>query len=60
MRGTAMCIDLPWRHVEDEIGNVQMTMAPDGRTLVLRQRGSRLAAVDTRAFTVRAFARPQA
>ena len=54
----ALCIDLPWRGVRNAIGNVRMAVR--GRSLVLTQRGSRIAAIDTRAFVVRAFRRPVA
>jgi hypothetical protein len=58
IRGKAICIELPWRDAEAALGNVRMSVASGGRTLVLRQRGARLAAVDTRSFVVRAFKRP--
>ncbi|MGI9110791.1 MAG: hypothetical protein ACR2GT_01075 [Gaiellaceae bacterium] len=54
----ALCIDLPWRKVGNALGNVKMTV--QGRSLVLTQRGARLATIDTRAFVVRAFKRPAA
>ncbi|MBA2296537.1 MAG: hypothetical protein H0W14_00680 [Actinobacteria bacterium] len=52
----AVCIDLPWRGVGNAIGDVRMAVA--GRSLGLTQRGARLAAIDTRAFSVRSFSRP--
>lgn len=57
-RRRAVCIDLPWRKVGNAIGNVKMAVR--GRSLVLTQRGSRLATIDTRAFVVRALRRPAA
>ncbi len=54
----AVCVDLPWRGVGNALGSVRMAVA--GRSLVLTQRGSRLAAIDTRAFSVRSFRRPAA
>ncbi|MCP9484309.1 MAG: hypothetical protein MSC30_00445 [Gaiellaceae bacterium MAG52_C11] len=54
----AVCIDLPWRGIGDAIGNVRMAVR--GGALVLTQRSSRLATIDTRAFVVRAFRRPAA
>jgi hypothetical protein len=56
IRGKAICIELPWRDAEVALESVRMAVA--GRKLVLRQRGARLAAVDTRAFTVRSFKPP--
>jgi hypothetical protein len=52
----AVCVDLPWRGVGNAMAGVKMTV--EGRRLVLRQRGTRLAAIDTRSFVVRAYARP--
>lgn len=54
----AACIDLPWRGVQKALWNVRMSVR--GGALVLTQRGSRLASIDTRAFVVRAFRRPVA
>lgn len=52
----AVCIDLPWRRVGNAMGDVRMAVR--GRSLVLTQRDTRLAAIDTRSFAVRAFTRP--
>jgi len=54
----AVCVDLPWRQLGNALGNVRMEVR--GRSLVLTQRGTRLAAIDTRSFAVRTFARPRA
>ena len=56
----AVCIDLPWR-AQDAFWSMRMSMAEDGRTLTLRQRGlGRLAVVDLQRFTVRALRAPVA
>jgi len=57
-RRKAVCVDLPWRGVGNAIEDVRMAVS--GRSLILKQRGSRLAAIDTRAFLVRSFRRPAA
>jgi hypothetical protein len=55
----AMCIELPWKGVEQAIWGVRMAASADGRTLVLRQPGlGRLAVVDLRRFSVSAVRAP--
>jgi hypothetical protein len=58
--GRAFCIDLPWRDALSALWSVRMAVSEDGRALSLLQRGERLAAIDTRRFTARAFALPRA
>jgi hypothetical protein len=59
VRGNAVCIDLPWRQVQDAIWSVKMTVGADGRMLTLRQPDAgRLAVVGLRNFVVRAYRRP--
>lgn len=53
----ARCIDLPWR-AGQAIWNVRLSLSPDGRRVLLRQRGVRLAAIDLRTFAVRSFRKP--
>ena len=55
----AVCIDLPWKNVDDAIFNVRLRLDRDGR-LVLRQGKVRLAVVDTRTWKVWAFRKPVA
>ena len=58
---TAVCLDLPWRAVGDEIGRVRLGVSPDGRTLMLHQPGlGRLASVDLSSLVVRSFRPPSA
>ncbi|HXH87048.1 MAG TPA: hypothetical protein VNI55_00375 [Gaiellaceae bacterium] len=54
----AVCVDLPWRRVQQALGSVKMSVSPDGRSLLLTQGVVKLALIDARAFTVRAFSRP--
>ena len=58
---SAVCIDLPWKDVDDAIYNVRLRLEQGGRRLVLQQGKSvRLAVVDTRTWKVRAFRKPVA
>lgn len=58
-RRSARCIDLPWRDVGKAVWGVRLTVA--GGVLRLRQPGvGRLASVDLRGLTVRAFRAPVA
>ena len=53
----AVCVNLPWRQSANGLGFVRLAL--DGSNLVLRQHGfGRLAVVDTRSFTVRAYRKP--
>jgi hypothetical protein len=52
----AVCVDLPWRAADRAISEVRIAVR--GGSLVLTRRGRRLAAIDTRAFTVRSFSKP--
>ena len=55
----AVCIDLPWKRVQQALWQVRMSVRDDGRALVLTQKNvGRLATIDTRAYKVRAFKRP--
>lgn len=55
----AFCVDLPWQSSTQALSAVRLSLADDGRTLVLSKAGSgRLALVDTRTFTVKALAKP--
>jgi hypothetical protein len=55
----AICIDLPWRHVQTSIWRVKLALA--GSQLVLSQpHGGKLAMIDTRSFAVRALRAPGA
>ena len=55
----AVCVNLPWRHTQNAIGLVRLSLR--GGQLVLSQRkAGMLATVDTTSFAVRAFHRPEA
>ena len=54
----AYCVDLPWHSTFDTLVHVRLSLAREGRSLVLSKPGKRLAVVDTRTFMVRAFAQP--
>lgn len=57
----ALCIELPWERAQEGLWKVRMAVVQGGRALELRQpRVGRLAVVDTRRFSVRALASPQA
>jgi hypothetical protein len=57
--GRAFCIELPWRRAAMGLWSTTMAVGAEGRVLMLTQRGKRLAEIDTRRFTVRAFAPPR-
>jgi hypothetical protein len=60
-RARAICIELPWRHAQEAVWSVRMSVDLEGRLLTLRQAGSGvLAAVDLRTFRVRAVRPPAA
>jgi hypothetical protein len=55
----AVCVNLPWRHTQNAIGLVRLSL--HGSQLVLSQRkAGMLAMVDTTSFAVRAFHKPEA
>jgi hypothetical protein len=55
----AVCVNLPWRHTQQAIGLVRLSLR--GNQLVLTQHGTgMLALVDRTSFAVRAFHRPEA
>jgi len=57
--GRAFCIDLPWRSSTQALSAVRLSLADNGRSLVLSKPGSgRLALVNTRTFKVKALANP--
>jgi hypothetical protein len=56
----ARCIDLPWRVRAEAIWSVRLGLSGDGRRIVVRQNGKRLAVIDTSTFAVRAFRKPSA
>ena len=56
----ARCIDLPWRVAPAAMWNVRLSLSADGRRVLLRQRGIRVAAIDLRTFAVRSFRKPAA
>ena len=57
-RGTAACIDLPWKTTGNGIWGVRLSVA--GQVLLLRQSGvGKLASVDLRSLRVRAFRPPR-
>jgi hypothetical protein len=57
MRGTALCIELPWRGDQSRLFDLQMTV--HGRTLDLRRPGgSSVATIDTREYVVHAHHNP--
>jgi hypothetical protein len=47
----AFCIDLDLV-TKDQLVDMRLDLAPDGRTLTVKQKGTPLAEIDTRAFTV--------
>jgi len=56
---SAVCVNLPWRHTQNAIWRVQLSLA--GNQLVLSEKqAGRLALVDTTSFAVRAFRKPVA
>jgi len=58
-RRRAFCVDLPWRSSTQALSAVRLSLANDGRSLVLSKAGlRRLALVDTRTFEVKALAKP--
>ena len=58
-RAQAICIELPWRGVQQAVWGVRMAASADGRRLVLRQpRIGVLATVDLRNYVVNAARRP--
>ena len=55
----AFCVDLPWRSSTEALSAVRLSLADQGRSLVLSKPGSgRLAVVDTRTFAVKTLAKP--
>lgn len=55
----AFCVDLPWRSSTEALAAVRLSLANDGRSLVLSKAGTgRLALVDTRSFEVTTLAKP--
>jgi hypothetical protein len=55
----AVCLDLPWKGVEDSISRVRLQVSKDGGTLLVRQpRLGTLATVDLRSFLVRSVRPP--
>lgn len=61
IRSQAVCIDLPWRDVQNAVREVRLVVGSEGRTIELTQPGrGRLAIVDLQAFSVRSFRRPVA
>jgi hypothetical protein len=61
VRGNAVCIDLPWRRVQDAIWGVKLTIRAGGRMLSLTQPvAGRLATVGLKNFVVRAYRPPVA
>lgn len=55
----AFCVDLPWRSSTQALSGVRLSLAADGRSLVLSKAGSgRLALVDTQTFAVTALKQP--
>ena len=55
----AFCVDLPWRSSTEALAAVRLSLANNGRSLVLSKPGSgRLALVDTRTFEVKTLAKP--
>ena len=56
----ARCIDLPWRVRPEAVWTVRLGLSPDGRYIVVRQKGKRLALIDAATFAVSAFRRPAA
>jgi hypothetical protein len=58
-RRQAVCIDLPWRSTTQALSAVRLSLAEDGRSLVLSKAGGgKLAVVDTQTFKVEAVAKP--
>jgi hypothetical protein len=55
----AFCVDLPWRSSTEALAAVRLSLANNGRSLVLSKAGTgRLALVDTRTFEVKTLAKP--
>ena len=58
-RRQAVCIDLPWKSSTQALAAVRLSLAEDGRSLVLSKAGGgRLAVVDTQSFKVESLAKP--
>lgn len=58
-RRRAFCVDLPWRSSTQALSAVRLSLADDGRSLVLSKAGlGRLALVDTRTFEMKVLAKP--
>jgi hypothetical protein len=56
----ARCIDLPWRVAPEAIWSARLGLSADGKRIVVRQKGKRLAVIDLRTFAVRSFRKPSA
>ena len=56
----ARCIDLPWRVAPEAIWSARLGLSADGKRIVVRQKGKRLAAIDLTTFAVRSFRKPSA
>ncbi len=55
----AVCIDLPWKNMQNGLWSVRVSLSADGSRLVLSQpRVGRLAIVDTRTYRVSAYRAP--
>ena len=55
----AFCVDLPWRSTQQALSAVRLSLADDGRSLVLSKPGvGKLAIVDTQSFKVESLAKP--
>ncbi len=55
----AFCVDLPWQSSTEALAAVRLSIANNGRSLVLSKAGiGRLALVDTRSFKVTTLAKP--
>jgi hypothetical protein len=56
----ARCIDLPWRVQPEAVWSVRLGLSADGRRVVVRQKGKRLASIDLGTFAVTTFRKPSA
>jgi hypothetical protein len=56
----ARCIDLPWHVPPEAIWSARLGLSADGKRIVVRQQGKRLAVIDLRTFAVRSFRKPSA
>jgi hypothetical protein len=55
----AFCVDLPWQSSQQALSAVRLSVADDGRSLVLSKPGvGKLAIVDTQSFKVESLAKP--